>query len=312
MKSDIFPGDSNGETGCQGVQLGERMPHHSCTLRKVTWWQKFFNFTISFARLLCNVGFETLAFRVSKRRGARGQSGLVSIPIATFDRIETVVSRTVPALLGQSYQDIEIIIVADGTPADGLHRLRSVESDKIRVIPLMRRSKYPGDPLDMWFVAGSRPRNIGAKLAKGEFILWTSDDDLLAPHSLEVLVQFLREHPEVDAVGGASQLGEDPQTLNRASTSSREIGFGTGAMPAWLHRRTLRVFKWSTQSWRKKWNRPADYDLAERMRRAGARFEAIDDLVVVKPLSPTGLHGSENFISEELSRRTSFSNEEGC
>jgi glycosyltransferase involved in cell wall biosynthesis len=270
------------------------------------WWQLPVNYVYRSTRPLWNTIFETPALKFMRRFGHKGEAGLVSIPIATFDRIETVVSRTIPALLNQSYRNIEIIIVSDGTSDSQLDMLQNVESEKVRVVSLGRRSKYPDDPLHVWFVAGSRARNTGAKHAKGEFLLWTSDDDVFTRKSVEKLVRFLIENPGVDAVGGASQLGGDPGIVNRPSDNTAEIGLGTGAMPAWLHRRSLRVLKWSTQSWRKEWNRPADYDLAERLKRAGATLAAIDDLVVIKPISAEGLHGSRQFIAEEIARRETY------
>ena len=230
--------------------------------------------------------------------------GLVSIPIATYDRDDVLVTRTIPSILESSYRNIEIIVICDGGPEIVRRSVEALGDDRVSFIQLKERSRYPSDPLNMWFVAGSRPRNIGARRARGEFILWMSDDDILLPEAVESLVSYLRDNPAIDAVGGAVQVGIINPSFNIPSENPDRIGSQTGAMPAWLHRRRLRAFKWNPHSWRNHWNRPADYDLANRMRRKKIRFGAIDEVVVIQAeVADSGQLGSKAAIWEELRRR---------
>ena len=230
--------------------------------------------------------------------------GLVSIPIATYDRQDVLVTRTIPSLLESSYRNIEIIVICDGGPEIVRRSVEGLGDDRISFIQLKKRSRYPSDPLNLWFVAGSRPRNIGARRARGEFILWMSDDDILLPKALNSLVSYLRENPAIDAVGGTVQVGTMNPTFNIPSENPDRIGIQTGAMPAWLHRRHLKAFKWNPHSWRNHWNRPADYDLANRMLRKRIRFGAIDEVVVIQAeVADSGQLGSKAAIWEELRRR---------
>ena len=238
------------------------------------------------------------------KRESECVSGLVSIPIATYDRVDVLVERTIPTLLESTYEALEIIVVSDGGQVGLRRAVSELGDERVRFIQLRTRSRYPRDPLDVWFVAGSRPRNIGARYARGEFILWISDDDVVLPTAISALVGYLRENPTIDAVGGAVQVREVNAKINLPSQKPRQIGFETGAMPAWLHRRYLRAFRWSTSSWRKSWNRPADYDLAERMLAKGRQFGAIDELVAIQPeVGTTGYVGSKAAIWEEINRR---------
>lgn len=243
-------------------------------------------------------------FRLESRASADGDSGLVSVVIATYDRAEILVERTIPSLLESSYKELEVIVVCDGGPPKVREAVSTLDDERIRFVQLRKRSKYPKDPRDLWFVAGSRPRNVGARIARGQFLFWISDDDVIMPDGIDALVRHLREHPHIDAVGGAVQIGEANPIINLPSQNSDRIGFETGAMPGWLHRRRLRAFRWSTNSWLKEWNRPADYDLAERMMAKGVRFGAIDEIVAAQvEVGDRGLIGSKAAVLEELERR---------
>lgn len=207
--------------------------------------------------------------------------GRVSIPIATFDRIDILLDRTIPALLGQSYTDVEIIIVGDGTPEALFSRLSRITDPRLRLHRLTERTSYPTSALERWMVAGWRPRNVGAQLATGEWIVWISDDDEFLPSGVELLMTAARSDSSAEIITAAYQCGsQEPRTF-RPNDGISDIGFPFGGT-GWMMRSHLSVFRWNGQSWRKAWNRPCDYDLIVRMRVAGARFLPIDDVVVIQ------------------------------
>lgn len=214
---------------------------------------------------------------------------LVSIPIATFDRPDIVIGRTLPALLSQSYQRIEVILVGDGCVPDVAARLDAFQHPKVRFVNLRRRSRYPNDPLHRWMVAGSRPRNRGARLAQGEVVVWMSDDDLLYPTAIEGLVTTMQDH-DAEVVLGIADLSPELE----GTRAARSPDLGSISAKVWAGRDYLRTFRWSRISWMKHWNRPCDYDLFARMQHAGVRFARAERPVcLVVPVEGTGLHGSD-------------------
>jgi glycosyltransferase involved in cell wall biosynthesis len=236
--------------------------------------------------------------RVGAQRGDR-----VSIPIATYDRIDILLGRTIPTLLKQTHKDIEIIVVGDGTPAPLWEAVESFRDPRVRVKRLRRRTRYPADPLSLWMVAGWRPRNLGARMATGDWILWISDDDILPERAIESLLAVARRSPDVDLVSGEQQTGTmAPHRVTLANTD-HGLPFKVVGMPL-LCRSTLSAFRWNRHSWRKRWNRPCDFDLLERMGRRGVRMDVTEELVVIHPeVSGTGSVGSRGAIQEELRRR---------
>jgi hypothetical protein len=228
----------------------------------------------------------------------------VSIPIATYDRIEILVERTIPALLGQTHTDVEIIVVGDGTPHGLFDRLRTIDDPRLRTVRLDERTRYPTDPLERWMVAGWRPRNIGASHATGGWLLWMSDDDLILPHGIETLLRCAQQHPEADVVSAGFEVRTDPSRIDLPSTSETGLPFPIAGMPALLARIYTRAFQWSPHSHLRRFHRPSDYDLLVRMHRAGMRFASVEEVVAAIPVVPgTGTTGSRAFLQEELRRR---------
>ena len=240
----------------------------------------------------------------ARRRATRGrQSRRVSVPIATYDRIDVLIDRTIPALLAQSHREVEIIVVGDGTPSDLWERLERVQDPRVRLKRLSSRTRYPDDPLSLWMVAGWRARNVGARLATGNWILWMSDDDILPEDSIEALLAVAERDPEVELVSGEKQVGLEGQRQVTLASTDHGLPLRVIGMPL-LCRSTLAAFRWNRHSWRKSWNRPCDFDLLERMGRLGVKMDVTDRLVAIHPeVADTGLVGSRGAIAEELRRR---------
>ena len=248
---------------------------------------------------------DRVRLRIARSRVREGGGAKVSIPIATYDRIEILVSRTIPSLLQQTHHDIEIIIIGDGTPIPLWEAVEAIRDPRVRSERLHRRTRYPADPLSLWMVAGWKARNLGARLATGDWILWVSDDDILPERAIESLLTVARRSPDVDLVSGEQQAGTvQPRRVTLAKTD-HGLPLKVVGMPL-LCRSTLAAFHWNRHSWRRGWNRPCDLDLLERMGRQGVRMDVTEELVVIHPeVDGTGSIGSRGAIEEEIRRRES-------
>lgn len=227
----------------------------------------------------------------------------VSVPIATYDRIDVLVERTIPMLLAQSHDDIEVIIVGDGTPQELWRRVEALTDPRVRSRRLRSRTRYPDDPLSLWMVAGWRARNVGARMATGDWILWMSDDDILPVDAIDALLDVARRRPDVEVVSGENYWGIKRPHRTTLENTNHGLPLRVIGMPL-LCRSYLRAFRWNRHSWRKSWNRPCDFDLLERMGRLGVRMDVTDRLVAIFPeVADTDLIGSRGAIAEELRRR---------
>jgi glycosyltransferase involved in cell wall biosynthesis len=245
-------------------------------------------------------------WRIRRARGRRtGDAGaFVSVPIATFDRIPLLIERTLPALLTQTHAAIEIVVVGDGTPHALWAQLEQVADRRLRIRRLRRRTRYPKGGLERWMVAGWRPRRVAARLARGDWLLWMSDDDIILPDGVNALLEVARQSPDVEVITGSYRVGLEGGEVRRPDDARSGLGFDASGMPAMLIRRDLAGITWNRHSWRKRWNRPSDYDLMERLHQAGARYGWTPAIVAIVPeVAGTGLIGSLGSIEEERRRQ---------
>jgi glycosyltransferase involved in cell wall biosynthesis len=125
----------------------------------------------------------------ASRRPA-GMAPLVSVVIPTYRHADFVLDAVCSALT-QTYEPLEVIVVDDGSPDDTAARLAPLaESGRIRYV----RQPNAG-------VAAAR--NRGAALARGEYLAFFDDDDLLYPDALAWRVAALERDPALAFVYGA-------------------------------------------------------------------------------------------------------------
>src|SRR5262249_2405326 len=104
--------------------------------------------------------------------------GLVSIIIPCYNA-ERFLTETLESALGQTYRNIEIIIVDDGSTDNSADIIRSY-GDRIKAQFGPNRG-------------ASAARNLGTELARGEFIQYLDADDLLMADAIERRIAALHE-----------------------------------------------------------------------------------------------------------------------
>lgn len=102
---------------------------------------------------------------------------LVSAIIATYNR-EHIVGEAIESILQQTYKNIEIVIVDDGS-TDGTQENLKKYGDRIRVVHQENRG-----PAAAW--------NHGIQVARGEIIAFLGSDDIWLPTFVERQVKLLQ------------------------------------------------------------------------------------------------------------------------
>lgn len=101
---------------------------------------------------------------------------LVSVVIPTYNRATTI-SRAIQSVLDQTYRDLEVIVVDDGSTDSTQEILRGFDG-RIKVI----RQANAGP---------SSARNCGIKAARGDIVAFLDSDDVWLPSKLERQVEML-------------------------------------------------------------------------------------------------------------------------
>ena len=116
----------------------------------------------------------------------------VSVIIPTYNH-RAFIRRTLDSVFNQTMQQIEILVINDGSPDD--------TRDVLAPVVASGRIQY----FEQDNAGQSRARNNGIRRARGEYIAFLDDDDLWPEDKLEWQVKYLDEHPDVGVVGGTLQ-----------------------------------------------------------------------------------------------------------
>ncbi len=109
---------------------------------------------------------------------------LVSVIIPVYNRAD-LIRETIESVLKQTYQNIEIIVVDDGSTDNSIEILNEF-SKKIKLF------QHPGK-INKGQAAAI---NLGLKMAKGSYIAILDSDDLFYPLKIEKQVEYLNSHLE--------------------------------------------------------------------------------------------------------------------
>lgn len=117
---------------------------------------------------------------MSESMQASTEEPLVSVVIPCFNA-EAFVGEAIESVLGQTYPNVEVIVIDDGSTDDSMDVIKA----------FCARIRWESGPNR----GACTARNRGVELAKGEFVQFLDTDDLLLPNKLE------RQVPHAKAIG---------------------------------------------------------------------------------------------------------------
>lgn len=125
---------------------------------------------------------------------------LVSLIIPVHNRIDLFES-TIESVIKQTYPNLEIIVVNDGSNIQETERLGQLLDKK--------RNQFPELNLHVFFTPGlgaPAARNLGFRMSKGQFIQFLDSDDLLLPQKIEKQIVILEKDRSLDLVYSKAQF----------------------------------------------------------------------------------------------------------
>jgi len=164
----------------------------------------------------------------------RHRAGLISIVMACFNA-ERFLRQAVDSVLGQSYENRELIVVDDGS-TDSSRAILHGYGDRLRVLDQQNRGPYPA-------------RNRGVSFSQGEYIAFLDADDYWTSDCLTELYRALQDSSAALAYCGWQNVGlsggrGEPHIPPDYEAGNKPEAFLRSAAPWPIHAALLRRSVW--------------------------------------------------------------------
>lgn len=130
---------------------------------------------------------------------------LISIILPTYNRAH-LLPRAIHSVLDQQYENLQIIIIDDGSTDDTPAVVMSIADPRIHYVRFEENQGI------------GAARHEGVSRARGEFIAFIDSDDLWLPGKLELQLRLFRSYPQLEVIFGGFL------NINHVN-GSRELGF---------------------------------------------------------------------------------------
>jgi hypothetical protein len=196
---------------------------------------------------------------------------LVSVVIPTWNRPELLVQRSIASALAQTHENVEVVVVGDGSPPEVGEAVAAVTDDRVVFHNRPIRGPYYSDPLRAWLAVGTPAANVGLGLARGSWITLLSDDDELMPTHIETILEDARRRRlefvycrirMLEDEGRETLLNEFPPLDGQIALQGALLHGGLSFIeyePGWP------IF-----------GKPNDWGMAQRLLRVGVRVGMLD------------------------------------
>ncbi|MBD2231992.1 glycosyltransferase family 2 protein [Phormidium tenue] len=210
----------------------------------------------------------------------------ISVVIPTYNRAD-ILSRTIDSVLQQTHQNLELIIVDDGSTDGTAALVSAIDDARVRFMPLGENR------------GGGYARNQGIKAAAGKYIALLDSDDEWLPNKLELQIALLDSATDPKVAAAYCTYYERHELTKRdvfiGTTHAGDIfdrllaGWCPPSSAVLTHREALLEVDGFDE------NLPSfqDFDLWLRLAQAGYRFVVVDQPMLIKHVH-SGLQVSTN------------------
>ena len=139
----------------------------------------------------------------------------ITIILPTYNG-QQYIRESVESIINQTFKDWELIIVNDCSTDDTGSIISEYEKSdaRIKIVNNAVNKKLPGS------------LNVGFKQATGEYLTWTSDDNMYLPDALKIMNEYLDKNPQQIMVRARySVINESEELLYDADEYDQDIAY---------------------------------------------------------------------------------------
>ena len=158
----------------------------------------------------------------------------VSIIIPVYN-LESKIEQSLHSIIGQTFSDMEIVIVDDASDDNSLAEALGILRDSGKLYKIIKHEKNLGV---------STSRNDGLRVSEGEYVVFVDGDDMLEKDFVSVLYAALdSSHGDYAACGYQvleSRTAENPECAKPGTVLALKpltVACANGALQLALHRR---------------------------------------------------------------------------
>jgi hypothetical protein len=221
----------------------------------------------------------------SYEQAYREREPLVSFVIPTYDSFETLTEVCLPSILGQTYPNLEVIVIGDGAPHETAAAIAQIDDPRVTYFNRAYRGPYPAAGHERWLVSGTPAFNEGLFRARGRWIAPMDDDDAVRPDHTHALIEAAQRHGYELCYGRQAIHFEDGAVLELGEFPPRYAAFG---LQAAVYHSGLGFI--GSELVDAVFREPNDWSLCRRMLRIGVYAGMIDRVVVDKNETRSSLH----------------------
>lgn len=107
---------------------------------------------------------------------------LVSVILASYNHVKFI-KKAVESVLGQSYENLELIVLDDGSTDGTPNEIEKINDKRLTLIRLTPNRRF-------------HPRNLGINMARGKYVAFQNSDDVWDKKKLEKQVGYLGKNKE--------------------------------------------------------------------------------------------------------------------
>lgn len=136
---------------------------------------------------------------------------LISVIVPIY-KVEKYLGECIESLINQTYKNLEIILVDDGSPDNCGKICEEYKEKDERIVVIHKENGGLSDA-----------RNAGMKVMTGDYLVFVDSDDYMPSDGIETLVKLLEERNADMVIGGVWRVSEQGEKLGKEVMQNCDI-----------------------------------------------------------------------------------------